>query len=66
MSWSTRRARPAIGSHDLPYEDIDATGATANHPYRRLIEQVRTLYRQRRSQLALLPLGQLESAGAAR
>ena len=27
------------GNHDLPYEDINATGATANHPYRRLIEQ---------------------------
>ena len=34
------------GSHDLPYEDIDAAGATANHPYRRLIEHVRTLYRR--------------------
>ena len=27
------------GSHDLPYEDINATGATASHPYRRLIER---------------------------
>ena len=34
------------GNHDLPYEDIYATGATTIHPYRRLIEQVRTVYRK--------------------
>ena len=33
------------GQHDLAYEDTDANGATAAHPYRRLIEHVRTLYR---------------------
>ncbi len=48
------------GLHDLPYEDIHATGATANHPYRRLIEHVRTLYR-RNDMAAALPLGQLKS-----
>lgn len=48
------------GQHDLLYENIKATGATANHSYRRLIEHVRALYR--RDDLAdLLPLGQLES-----
>jgi RHS repeat-associated protein len=34
------------GHHDLPYEDINAQGATEAHPYRRLIEQVRALYRK--------------------
>jgi len=48
------------GSHDLPYEDIDASGATANHPYRRLIEHVRTLYR-RNNLSGSLPLGKLDS-----
>jgi RHS repeat-associated protein len=48
------------GSHDLPYEDIDAAGATANHPYQRLIEHVRTLYR-RNNLSGPLPLGQLDS-----
>ena len=36
----TKAGQASDGSHDLPYEDIDATGATANHPYRRLIERV--------------------------
>ena len=48
------------GGHELPYEDIDALGATANHPYRRLIEQARTLYRQNNLS-GPLPLGQLDS-----
>ena len=34
------------GLHDIPYEDINANGATGTGPYRRLIEQVRTLYRR--------------------
>ena len=34
------------GNHDLPYEDIAATGSTENHPYRRLIERAKTLYWQ--------------------
>ncbi|MFC2146677.1 toxin TcdB middle/N-terminal domain-containing protein, partial [Acidobacteriota bacterium] len=33
------------GLHDIPYEDIEGNGATENHPYRRLIEHARTLYR---------------------
>jgi RHS repeat-associated protein len=48
------------GSHDLPYEDIYAQGATEAHPYRRLIEQVRTLYRKNDLSSAL-PLGTVES-----
>ena len=48
------------GSHDLAYEDVDAAGATTNHPYRRLIEQVRTLYRKD-DLTALLPLGEVET-----
>src|SRR5262249_46324732 len=34
------------GGHDLPYEDVAGAGATEAHPYRRLIEHVRTLYRR--------------------
>jgi RHS repeat-associated protein len=48
------------GLHDLPYEDVSATGATANHPYRRLIEHVRILYRKD-DLTDLLPLRVLES-----
>jgi hypothetical protein len=48
------------GQHDLPYEDIDAAGGTENHPYRRLIEHVRTLYRKDDLSAGLL-LGTAES-----
>ncbi|BFU91260.1 MAG: hypothetical protein NTAFB01_24470 [Nitrospira sp.] len=48
------------GLHDLPYEDVSGAGATANHPYRRLIQQVRSLYR-RDDLLGPLALGQVES-----
>jgi hypothetical protein len=52
--------RAGDGGHDLPYEDLDAAGATLPEPYRRLIERVRTLYR--RDDLgAALPLGRIES-----
>lgn len=34
------------GNHDLPYEDIQATGANTRNPYRRLIERSRILYRK--------------------
>lgn len=34
------------GKHDLSYEDVDGSGATEDHTYRRLIEHVRTLYRR--------------------
>ena len=49
MNWQAtasnlaRSLRAAL--HDLPYEDVNATGATEDHPYRRIIEDVRTLYR---------------------
>src|SRR5215217_4716384 len=48
------------GNHDLPYEDVEATGAVENHAYRRLIEHVRTLYR-RNDLTGPLPLGQVHS-----
>jgi RHS repeat-associated protein len=48
------------GHHDLPYEDVDATVATENQPYRRLIEHIRTLYRKD-DLTAGLPLGTVES-----
>ena len=34
------------GQHEIPYEDIDAQSAPGGVPSRRLIEQVRTLYRK--------------------
>lgn len=34
------------GNHDLPFEDIEATGATTSDPYRRIIEKSRTVYRK--------------------
>ena len=40
-------ARASDGRHDLPYEDIDAAGATEDAPYRRLIEESRSYYRAR-------------------
>ena len=53
-------AAASDGAHDLPYEDIAATGAIGDEPYRRLIERVRTLYRA--DDLGgPLPFGQLES-----
>lgn len=48
------------GGHDLPYEDVAATGATENHPYRRLIEHMRTLYRSNDLD-SPLTLGQIQS-----
>jgi RHS repeat-associated protein len=48
------------GSHDLPYEDVSAVGASENHPYRRLIEQNYVLYR-RDDLTGPLGNGQLES-----
>ena len=41
-----KAGQAADGNHDLAYEDIFAVGATDAHPYRRLIEHVRTLYRR--------------------
>jgi RHS repeat-associated protein len=47
------------GQHDLPYEDIDAAGATTSAPYRRLLDWSRALYR-RDDLSGPLPFGQLE------
>ena len=47
------------GQHDIPYEDVTALAATGVDPYRRLIEQVRTLYR-RDDLSGPLPLGAVE------
>jgi RHS repeat-associated protein len=57
---ATKITTASDGQHDLPYEDLYAVGATGNHPYRRLIEQVRTLYRLD-DLSAGLPLGSLDS-----
>jgi len=48
------------GSHDLPYEDVDAIGATADAPYRRIVQESRAQYRAD-DLAALLPLGRLEA-----
>lgn len=53
-------ASAADGSHDLPFEDFDGVGATAGHPYRRLIAQNRTIY-QKDDLSAPLSLGTIES-----
>jgi RHS repeat-associated protein len=57
---AAKLAQAGDGQHDLPYEDVDAAGATEDHPYRRLIAQTRTLYRKN-DLSAGLPLGTLES-----
>ncbi|MBI3798458.1 MAG: RHS repeat-associated core domain-containing protein, partial [Deltaproteobacteria bacterium] len=49
----------ADGLHDIPYEDLDATAAVANAPYRRLIEHTRTLFRED-DLSAPLPLGKVK------
>jgi len=51
--------RAGDGRHDLPYEHVNARGAVEEHPYRRLIEQKRTLYR-RDDLNGPLPLGRVE------
>jgi RHS repeat-associated protein len=53
-------AQASDGHHDLPYEDIAASGAVEAHPYRRLVEQIRTIYRQD-DLTSCLPLGQLQA-----
>ena len=53
-------ATASDGQHDLPYEDIHAAGATQDHPYRRPIERVRSLYRKN-DLSGGLPLGSVES-----
>ena len=50
------------GAHDLPFEDFAGRRTTGNHPYRRPIKRMRTLYR--RDNLAgSLPLGQADPLG---
>ncbi|MGH7844098.1 MAG: SpvB/TcaC N-terminal domain-containing protein, partial [Candidatus Binatia bacterium] len=48
------------GNHDIAYEDINAIAATAPHPYRRVIEHTRMLYR-RDDLTGPLPLAQAQS-----
>ncbi|MBV8780630.1 MAG: toxin, partial [Phycisphaerae bacterium] len=54
------------GSHDVPYEDLNASGLNAGEPYRRLIECTRTYYRPKDmgaaagDPRALLALGTLD------
>ena len=52
------------GNHEIPYEDIEASQAIDNQPWRRLIERLRTLYRKNNI-AGLLPLKQLESMALA-
>jgi RHS repeat-associated protein len=58
MAAAMRRA--SHGAHDLPYEDLEARGATGPGPYRRLIEESRSYYRADRLH-RILPLGVLEA-----
>jgi RHS repeat-associated protein len=53
-------AQASDGHHDLPFADWRATGAVQHGPYRRLLKQSRTLYRDNRLQ-DLLPLGAMQS-----
>jgi RHS repeat-associated protein len=55
---SAKAAAASDGKHDLPYEDIYATGATTSSPYRRIIADTRTIYRADDLSGAL-PLGQM-------
>lgn len=52
-------AAASDGDHDLPFEDVDAVGATGPGVYRRLLSSTRTLYR-RDDLSGALPLGALE------
>jgi RHS repeat-associated protein len=55
-----RIQRASDGRHDLPFEDVEAKGATGLGPYRRLIHSSRSLYRGDALE-RLLPLGRLET-----
>ena len=52
------------GTHDLPYEDSSASGAVLAAPYRRLVEDLRMVYRKDNLSGPLGP-GILESRGSA-
>jgi len=60
-------AAASDGQHDIPYEDVDGTGANVGEPYRRLIGRLRTQYRPDDMGLAagdsrtLLAVGTIES-----
>src|SRR6516164_5482303 len=54
-----RCSRPAMAPTTSPYEDIYASGAVEDHPYRRIIGDLRTLYRKD-DLAACLPLGTLD------
>ena len=53
-------AAASDGNHDLPYENLQAAGATSADPYRRLIERSRSVYRKD-DLSAALAFGNLES-----
>jgi len=57
-------AKAGDGTHDLPYEDVNATGAVGPDPFRRLIGRRRILYREDRLS-KLLPLSKLEALALA-
>ena len=67
----TKIASAGDGSHDIPYENVTATGLTAGQIYRRLIGCARSYYRPddmgaaANDVKALLPLQKLESRGLA-
>lgn len=50
------------GAHDLPFTDTWSAGAVTGAPYRRLVEQTRTVYR-RDDLTGPLPAGKLEPLG---
>ena len=52
----------ADGSHDIPYEDVNASGATGNTVYRRLIEHTKQIYRKN-DLSGPLDIGFIESLG---
>jgi YD repeat-containing protein len=56
----TQVVKASDGSHDLPFENWEGTGIPAGTPYRRLIEQSRTIY-LKDDLSAPLALGVLES-----
>lgn len=53
-------AQASDGLHDIPYQDIDATGVSGSSPFRRLFEHRRNIYR-RNDLTGALPLGVVES-----
>jgi RHS repeat-associated protein len=56
----TKTQAASDGKHEIPYEDLQASGAMTLDPYRRMIERSRTLYRKDDLTGSLLP-GVLES-----